>query len=85
MGLAIFFIRELGLEKSLYGISGFEMSTRYEIATFLVTGIGSQRKTATGFGILKRKPDILLIILPDAINLKCLYSVTQIFQKLFEI
>ena len=61
------------------------MSTGYEIATFLVTGIGSQRKIATGIGILNRKPDILLIILPDAINLKCLYSVAQISQKLFEI
>ena len=68
MGLPIFFKRESGFEKFLYAISGFEMSTRYVIATFLVTGIGSQRKIARGIGILKRKPDILLIILPDAIK-----------------
>ena len=77
--------RESGFEKLLYGTSGFKMTTGYEIATFLVTEIGSQRKIATGIGVLKRKPDILLIILPDTINLKCLYSVAQISQKLFEI
>ena len=43
------------------------------------------KKNCNGNGISKRKPDILLVILPDAINLKCLYSVTQIYQKLFEI
>ena len=81
--MAIFFIRESGFEKFLYGISEFEMLTGYRIATFLVTGIGSQRKIATGIRVLKRKPGILLIILPDAINLKCLYSVKKIPQKLF--
>ena len=55
-------------------ILGFEMSTGYEIGTFLVTEIKIQRKTATKIGILKRKPDILLIILPDAINIKCILS-----------
>ena len=83
--MAIFFIRKSGFEKFWYGISGFEMSTGYGIATFLVKGIESQRKLATGIDILKRKPDILLIILSDGINLKCLYSATQISQKLFEI
>ena len=83
--MAIIFTRELVLEKVLYGISGFETSTGYGIATFLVTGIGSQRKFATEIGILKRKPDVLLIILPDAVNLKCLYFVMQISQNFFEI
>ena len=78
-------MRESGFEKFLYGISGCEMSTGYGIATFLVMGIGIQRKFATGIGILKRKLDVLLIMLPEAINVKSLYSVTQIFQKLFEI
>ena len=35
-----------------------------------------------GIRILKRTLGILLVILPDAIILKCLYSVTQISQKL---
>ena len=61
------------------------MSAGYEIATYLVTGAGSQRKIAIGDRILKRKSDALLIILPDPINVKCLYSVTEIFQKFFEI
>ena len=37
-----------------------------------LTRIGSQRKIATGIRILKRKPKILMIILPEIINLKCL-------------
>ena len=57
------------------------MSTEYRINTFFITGIESQRKSTTGTETLKRKPDILLIMLPDAINLKCLYSATQISQK----
>ena len=53
----------------MYGISGFEMLTGYVILTFLVIGIGSQRKIATGIETLKIKPDISLTILSDAINL----------------
>ena len=68
----------------MYGILEFEKSMGYGIATFLVTGIGSQSKIATGIGILKRKPDTLWIILPDAINLKYLHSVTQISPPNFE-
>ena len=53
----------------MYGISGFEMLTGYAILTFLVIGIGNQRKIATGIETLKIKPDISLTIVSDAINL----------------
>lgn len=68
----MFFVRESGFVKLLYGISRFEISTGYGIDAFLITTIGSQRKIATGIRILKRKPEILMIILPEVINLKYL-------------
>ena len=61
------------------------MSMGCGIATFLVMGIESQINIATDIGILKKKNRYFFDHIPDAINLKCLYSVTQISQKLFEI
>ena len=73
MGLAIFLIQESGFEKCFYGYRIWDVDG-YEITNFLITGIGNRD--------FKEKTRYFI----DHITWrkKCLYFVTQISQKLFD-